>query len=95
MRQFTIAERLMAATLLPLSAMLAVPYLTAALLSFLGEANAAYARIATGLPPSAWTGPLFWRLRAESRARWPRPPIRLIPSPMRNFSPPRHCRPAG
>ena len=49
MRQFTIAERLMAATLLPLSAMLAVPYLTAALLPFLGEANAVYARIVIGL----------------------------------------------
>lgn len=49
MRQFTIAERLIAATLLPLSAMLAVPYLTAALLPFLGEANAVYARIVIGL----------------------------------------------
>jgi methyl-accepting chemotaxis protein len=49
MRQFTIAERLIAATLLPLSAMFAVPYLTAALLPFLGEANAVYARVVIGL----------------------------------------------
>ena len=46
MRQFTIAERLIAAVLLPLAALLAVPYLAAMLSPLIGEANATYARIA-------------------------------------------------
>ena len=45
MRQFTIAERLVAAALLPLAAMLAVPHLAAALAPLLGAANAVYAEI--------------------------------------------------
>jgi methyl-accepting chemotaxis protein len=49
MRQFTIAERVMAAVLLPLAAMLAAVWLSAALAPLLGDANAAYARIAIWL----------------------------------------------
>jgi len=45
MRQFSIAERLIAVALLPIAAMLAVPYLSGALLPFLGEANAIYGHI--------------------------------------------------
>ena len=39
MRQFTIAERLIAAVLLSLSAMAAVPYLAAMLVPVVGEAQ--------------------------------------------------------
>jgi methyl-accepting chemotaxis protein len=49
MRQFTIAERLAAAVLLPLATMLSVSFLTAALVPFLGQANAIYAEIFIGL----------------------------------------------
>jgi methyl-accepting chemotaxis protein len=56
MRQFTIAERVIAAVLMPLAAMLAVPQLTAALTPFLGEANGAYARIAIGLAAAGLAG---------------------------------------
>ncbi len=45
MRQLTIAERLTAAVLLPLAAMLSVPFLTAALMRYFGVANATYAEI--------------------------------------------------
>ena len=45
MRQFTIAERLIAAVLPPFAAMMAVPYLVALLLPWIGEASATYARI--------------------------------------------------
>jgi hypothetical protein len=44
MRQLTIAERL-SAVLLPLAAMVSVPFLTAALMPFLDEANATFAEI--------------------------------------------------
>ncbi len=56
MRQFTIAERLIAAVLLPFATILAVPYVTAALAPFLGETNATYARIIIGLAAAALTG---------------------------------------
>ena len=56
MRQFTIAERLIAAVLLPLAAMLSVPFLTAALMPFLGEANAAFAEIFIGLVAASVAG---------------------------------------
>ena len=56
MRQFTIAERLIAAVLLPIATMLAVPYVTAALAPFLGETNATYARIIIGLAAAALAG---------------------------------------
>ena len=49
MRQFSIAERLIAVALLPIAAMLAVPYLSGALLPILGEANAIYGHIVVGL----------------------------------------------
>jgi methyl-accepting chemotaxis protein len=45
MRQFTIAERLAAAVLLPLAVMLSVPFLTAALTPLLGRAYATFAEI--------------------------------------------------
>jgi methyl-accepting chemotaxis protein len=45
MRQFRIAERLAAAVLLPLAAMLSVPFLTAALMPYLDETNATYAEV--------------------------------------------------
>ncbi len=45
MRQFTIAERLAAAVLLPLAALLSVPFLTAALMPYLDAANTTYAEI--------------------------------------------------
>ena len=48
MRQLTIAERLAAAVLLPLAALLSVPLLTAALLPSLDPADAAYAEIFIG-----------------------------------------------
>ena len=56
MRQFTIAERLTAAVLLPLAAMLSVPFLTAALMPFLDETNAAYAEIFIGLVTASVVG---------------------------------------
>ena len=56
MRQLTIAERLTAAVLLPLAAMLSVPFLTAALMSFLDEANAAYAEIFIALVTASTAG---------------------------------------
>ncbi len=55
MRQFTIAERLFVAILLPLVAIAAVPYVTAALTPFLGEAIAAYGWIAVSLVAAALT----------------------------------------
>jgi len=45
MRQFSIAERLAAAVLLPAAAMLSVPFVTAALMPYLDAANATYAEI--------------------------------------------------
>jgi methyl-accepting chemotaxis protein len=56
MRQFTIAERLTAAVLLPLAAMLSVPFLTAALMPFIDAANAVYAEIFIGLVIASVTG---------------------------------------
>jgi len=48
MRQFTIAERLTAAVLLPLAAMLSVPFLTAVLMPFLDPAHTTFAEIFIG-----------------------------------------------
>lgn len=62
MRQFTIAERLFVAILLPLVAILAVPYGTAALTPFLGETIAVYGRIAVGLVAAALTGAAVLRI---------------------------------
>jgi methyl-accepting chemotaxis protein len=56
MRQFTIAERLIAAVLLPFSVMLAVPYLVAVLVPLIGETNAVYAQIAIGIAAAAFAG---------------------------------------
>ena len=56
MRQFTIAERLTAAVLLPLAAMLSVPFLTAALMPFLDQANATFAEIFIGFVIAAVAG---------------------------------------
>ncbi len=56
MRQFTIAERLVAAALLPLAAVLAVPYLIAALLPLIGGGMARYAELAIWLAATALTG---------------------------------------
>ena len=56
MRQLTIAERLTAAVLLPLAAMLSVPFLTAALMPFLDEANATYAEIFIALVTASIAG---------------------------------------
>jgi methyl-accepting chemotaxis protein len=56
MRQFTIAERLIAAVLLPSAAMMAVPYLAALLSPLIGEANSIYARIALTLLAIGSTG---------------------------------------
>jgi methyl-accepting chemotaxis protein len=56
MRQFTIAERLIAAVLLPLAAMMAVPYLAAVLVPLIGETNAFYARIAIGTAAAVLAG---------------------------------------
>jgi len=56
MRQFTIAERLIVASLLPLAALLAVPYLNAALEPYLGETLAVYGRIVVGLAATVLAG---------------------------------------
>jgi len=56
MRQFTIAGRLAAAVLLPLVALLSVPFLTAALVPYLGAAETAYVEIVTALVTAALTG---------------------------------------
>ncbi len=56
MRQFTIAERLAAAVLLPLAALLSVPLMTAALMPFLDPANATYAEIFIGLVAASVAG---------------------------------------
>ena len=57
MRQFTIAERLAAAVLLPLVAMLSAPVLTALLRPFLDEANLTLTEIFIGLVAVSATGP--------------------------------------
>jgi methyl-accepting chemotaxis protein len=56
MRHFTIAERFFAVVLLPLAAMLAVQYLIAALVPFIGEGNAGYAKLAIWLAATALAG---------------------------------------
>ncbi len=56
MRQFTIAERVFAAALLPLAAMSVVPYLIAALLPLIGASNARYAGLVIGLAAAAFVG---------------------------------------
>jgi methyl-accepting chemotaxis protein len=56
MRQLTIAERLTAAVLLPLAAMLSVPFLAAVLMPFLDEANATYAEIFIALVTASIAG---------------------------------------
>src|SRR3989304_4736843 len=56
MRQLTTAERLIAAVLLSLFAMAAVPYLTAMLVPVVGEANAGYVRIVLGLAVTGLAG---------------------------------------
>jgi hypothetical protein len=56
MRQLTIAERLTAAVLLPLAAMLSVPFLTSALLPFFGAANATSTEIFIGLVAASIAG---------------------------------------
>ena len=56
MRQFTIAERLTAAVLLPLAGMLAVPYMAGALAPLVGEANAIYAHIVIWLLAAVLAG---------------------------------------
>ena len=56
MRHFTIAERLAAAVLLPLAALLSVPFLTAALMPFLDPANATYAEIFIALVMASVAG---------------------------------------
>ena len=57
MRQFTIAERLVAAVLLPLVAVLSAPVLTALLRPFLDEANLTFTEIFIGLAAVSATGP--------------------------------------
>jgi methyl-accepting chemotaxis protein len=56
MRQLTIAERLTAAVLLPVAAMLSVPFLTSALLPFFGAANATFTEIFIGLVAASIAG---------------------------------------
>jgi methyl-accepting chemotaxis protein len=56
MRQFTIAERLIAAVLLPFAALLAVPYLAAGLAPLVGGANAIYAQVFLWLAAAALAG---------------------------------------
>jgi methyl-accepting chemotaxis protein len=56
MRQFTIAERVIAAVLLPVSAMLAVPYLVTALAPSIGAANVVYAQLFIGLVAASLSG---------------------------------------
>jgi methyl-accepting chemotaxis protein len=56
MRQLTIAERLTAAVLLPLTAMLSVPFITAALMPFLDGAHAAFAEVFIGLVIASLAG---------------------------------------
>ncbi len=57
MRQFTIAERLAAAVLLPLVAMLSAPVLTELLRPFLDEANLTFTEIFIGFVAVSATGP--------------------------------------
>ncbi|MEI9804597.1 MAG: methyl-accepting chemotaxis protein [Pseudolabrys sp.] len=56
MRQFTIAERLIAAVLLPVAALWAAPYVAGPVTTLLGEAYALYAHIAIGLAAAALGG---------------------------------------
>jgi hypothetical protein len=53
MRHFTIAEQFFAVVLLPLAAMLSVQYFIAALVPFIGEGNAGYAKLAIWLTATA------------------------------------------
>src|SRR5271169_2588037 len=56
MWQLTIAERLIAAVLLPLAAVLSVPFVRAALTPLLGQANANYAAIFIGIVAATIAG---------------------------------------
>ncbi|MGA2566540.1 MAG: hypothetical protein ABSF41_06910 [Pseudolabrys sp.] len=56
MRQLTIAERLTAAVLLPLAAVLSAPFLTATLMPFLDQENATYAEIFIGFVAVGFAG---------------------------------------
>ncbi len=68
MRQFTIAERLIAAALLPLAALFTVHFVTVALAAFLGPAIAGYAAFTVGLVAIALTAVALWAMaRAIAR----------------------------
>jgi methyl-accepting chemotaxis protein len=58
MRQFTIAEQLAAAVLLPLVALLSVPFLTVALMPYFDKANATFAEIFIGFVTESVAGVL-------------------------------------
>jgi len=68
MRQFTIAERLIAAAMLPVAAIVAVPYLVQSLVALLGPAAAGYAGLVTGIAGLAAAGAGVWAI-ARSIAR--------------------------
>jgi len=92
MRLFTIAERLTGAVLLPLAAMLVVPYLAAALVPSIGETNALYAHVAIGLGAAALAGAAVLSIARGIVRPLAEAADTLTPSPMPNFIPPRHCR---
>jgi len=95
MRQLTIAERLTAAVLLPLAAMLSVPFLTAVLMRFLDEANAAYAEIIIALVTASIAGAVVLIIARGIVRPIPRWPIPSTPSPMPSWIPRRRCSPAA
>ena len=67
MRQFRIAERLAAAVLLPLAAMLSVPFLTAALMPYLDETNATYAEVFIALVIASIAGAVVLVMASTTR----------------------------
>ena len=62
MRQFTIAERLIGAVMLPLAVVFAAPYAVALLAPLLGPVNAFYAEIVIGLAGVAAAGVGVWAI---------------------------------
>ncbi len=75
MRHLTIAERLIAAAILPMVALLAVHFAGAVLARFLGPVGANYAEAAIGLFLAGLAAVAIGGIASRSPARWPMRPI--------------------
>jgi hypothetical protein len=79
MRQFTIAERLFAATLLPLVGMLAMPYLATVLVPFMDAGTAAYAQVFIAMVIASVAVAVVSPSPIRLRGRWQSQPIPSTP----------------